>query len=90
MIHTFLNPLVECQVKSSLKLIIPFFGITTSITLSLPVVIICCLNEARSVNIACLLEVGHQAKCTICKFTNKNNLQALGTGAALLQVKEGY
>ncbi len=51
----------------------------------------CSLNLARSFNLACLLEIGQKAYCTICEFnkqgstnkdlrqgsTNKNNLQAL-------------
>ncbi len=57
--------LLGCRLKiiptSNLKLIIFLFGITTSITVSLPVVIICGLNVACSISIACLLEVGHQA-----------------------------
>jgi hypothetical protein len=60
-IHTFLDPLVECQVKSFLKLIISFWVLPLVLLSSIQVVIICCLNAACSVNIACLLEVGHQA-----------------------------
>jgi hypothetical protein len=57
--------LLTCRLKiittCNRKLIISLFGITTSITMSLPVVIICALNLACSVNNLCLLEVGHQA-----------------------------
>ncbi len=60
-IHTFCDPLVECQVKSFLKLIISFLVLPLVLLSSIQVVIICCLNVARSFNIACLLEVGYQA-----------------------------
>ncbi len=65
--YTIRMPLV-CRLKivptSNLKLIISFLVLHIVLLHFVQVVITCCLNWAHSLNLACLLEVGHQALCT--------------------------
>jgi hypothetical protein len=79
--------LLACRLKiiptSNLKLIISFLVLHIVLLSFTQVVIACCLNLARSPNLACLLEAGQQVSAQFANSSNKNNLQAAGTGAAL-------
>jgi hypothetical protein len=97
MIHTFLNPSFECQVKSFLKLIISF--------LVLPILV---LSFKSCYHMLPQLGMLHLTLCVYLRLANwpsaqfanssqheqpssfKNDPQASGTGTAFLQVKEGY
>ena len=86
-IHTFLNPLVECPVKSFLKLIISFLVLHIVLLSLIKLLILVALTRHAALNLPCLLEVGQQAQCTILKFvytrttpSSRHNPQASGTG----------
>ncbi len=76
----------------------PFLSLIISIGVSQLLILnhtcnTCSLDSARSLNLACLLEVGQEAKCTICKFTNKvliqKHLSSVGVFQPYFKSKEG-
>ncbi len=60
-IHTFLNPLVECSVKSFLKLIISFLVWHILLLSLFKSIILVASTRHAAFNLTCLLEVGQQA-----------------------------
>ncbi len=86
-IHAFLDSLVEGYLASFLKLIILLCDILILVLPSLKSLSLVAPTRHAALNLACLLEVGQQAWCTISKFTYQEqptsssyDPQASGTG----------
>jgi hypothetical protein len=84
MIHTSLNPWVECQVKSFLKLIISFL-ILHIVLLSLQKLLSLVASTRHApLTLRVYLRLAKRPNAQFANATYKNNLQATGTGTALL------